>query len=527
MKKIKLFVIAALTLCLYSCVGDLNVTPIDPNTVLPEDVLQTENDYFALLAHCYAGFSESSSQGVDNDPNISGVDGGYGQYMRAMFNLNELTTDEASCAWNDQTIHDLHRMCWTTSDVFIMSMYARIFFQIGLCNETIRRIQASGIESANMKLYVAEARAIRALSYYHAIDMFGNVPFSTEKDVIGSVGPAQIKRAELYAWLVDEIKDFTPSLMENAGSANYGRFDQNAAKMLLAKVYLNAEVYTDGAVKAWDECAAVCKEVMAKYPTLHSNWRDLFCASNQNCTDEIIFAIQSDPAAIRSYGNTTYVIKASIPSGAANWTAALGVGDGWGGLTLTPEFISSFDQADARYAFLDGTGLTSSDEVHSFEMTDDYTFAKAGWCTNKFTNLFADGSTPADVSFPTTDYPVFRAADAYLMYAECTLHGAGSASEGQAAMDKVRARAGMSPVTLNADNLLKERGYELYWENYRRSDLIRFGKYVGEGQSLWSYKGYTGGDDKSGRTVDAFRALFPIPSSDINANGKLTQNPGY
>lgn len=527
MNKIKIFVLAAFAAVLCSCVNDLNVTPIDPNTALPEDVLSTEQAYFSVLAQCYAGLAESSSQGVDSDPNIHGVDGGYGQYMRALFNLNELTTDEAACCWDDQTIHDLHRMCWTTSDVFIMSMYARIFFQISVCNEMIRQAQNCGINSASIQMYIAEARALRALSYYHAIDMFGNVPFSTENDPIGVEGPEQISRADLYKWLVEEIKDFTPALMESAGAANYGRFDQYAAKMLLAKVYLNAEVYTNGAVSAWNECAAVCKEVMAKYPTLHANWKDLFCASNEECTDEIIFAVQSDPFSVKSYGNTTYIIKASVAAGAKDWTAALGVGDGWGGLTVTPEFINSFDKSDARFAFTDGTGLTSKDEVHSLEMTDDYTFAANGWCSIKFTNLYADGTTPKEISFPSTDYPVFRAADAYLMYAECTLHGAGSAAEGQAAMDKVRERAGMPSVTLNAENLLKERGYELYWENYRRSDLIRFGKYVGDDQAVWSYKGYQGGSETQGQKVADKWALFPIPASEVNASNKITQNAGY
>ena len=254
-----------------SCIKDLDVIPIDPNLDLPSDILSSEAAYGQVLAQCYAGLSESSSIGVDSDPNISGVDGGYGQYMRALFYLNEIPTDEANCCWNDNTLADIRRNKWASSDIFIMSMFARIYFQISQCNEFIRKAQASQwADSQNMKQWIAEARALRALSYYHAIDMFGNVPFATEQNSVGSVGPEAKTRAEMYEWLVAEIQDFTPGLLKRPDASNYGRCTQMMAKMLLAKLYLNAEVYTGGKTSAWKECAGVCKEIIAEYNPLHN-----------------------------------------------------------------------------------------------------------------------------------------------------------------------------------------------------------------------------------------------------------------
>ena len=115
-----------------SCVGDLNVTPIDPNTVLPQDVLNNQDAFTSLLAKCYQGLSSSSSHGQDGGPDISGVDGGFGQYMRALVNMEELPTDVITCCWNDGNLFDIHHMSWTSSNEFSLSMYYRIFFQISL-----------------------------------------------------------------------------------------------------------------------------------------------------------------------------------------------------------------------------------------------------------------------------------------------------------------------------------------------------------------------------------------------------------
>lgn len=511
-----------------SCVNDLNVTPIDPNLSLPDEVLNSVSAYEQVLAKCYQGLSCSASKGPDSDPDIQGIDGGFGQYMRALFYLNELPTDEASTCWNDQTIHSLHGLSWSTSDVFVSAMFARIYYQIGLCNEFIRRSEASKFaDNDTMKVYIAEARALRALSYYHAIDMFGNVPFATEKNSLGSTGPEQISRKNLYDWLVGEIIDFTPDL-KAVGTNEYGRVDQGFGHILLAKMYLNSEVYTDGEEKDFGKCVTMCKQVIGEYPDLQKNWQSNFMADN-NTSSEIIFAAESDGVNTQSYGGTNFVIKASIVSGNSEWQDALGMNDGWGGLVVTPEFIDSFDDKDSRKMFTDASEFldpNSEDydaQVHSKDIIDDKLFT-SGYCSMKFTNRTSDGGYGSALNFPDTDYPVFRTADAYLMLPEAEIRENGSVSaDGLAAFNAVHTRAGLTAVnTVTLDQILKERGHEFYFENFRRSDLIRFGKFT-TSDYLWEWKGGV----YEGEAVDSHYKLFPIPSGEINANSNLQQNPGY
>ena len=513
-----------------SCVNDLNVTPIDPNIQTPEDVLNSIEAYQQLLAKCYGGLSVSASEGPDSSPDIDGIDGGYGQYMRALFHLQELPTDEASVCWNDQTIKSLHGLSWTTSDVFVTAMFSRIYYQIGLCNEFIRRAEAAEeFQGEEMDYMLAQARALRALSYYHAIDLFGNVPFATEDNSVGASGPDQILRYDLYEWLVNEIDGeygFRDDLRP-AASTEYGRTSQEFATMLLAKIYLNAEVFTADdpqgrpVISAWDECAAESKKIVDTY-SLPSEWQWNFSADNNLCP-EIIFAVQSDGVNIQTYGSTNFVIKGSIVSGNPDWQAALGTNDGWGGLVVTPQFLDLFDEStDQRFLFTDGSEF--GEQAHTREIIDNSNFA-SGWCQMKFTNLKHDGS-PADnstSSYPDTDYPIFRAADAYLMLAEAQLRKGGIQADGLAAYNAVRERAGLgSSSSVTLDDILDERARELYWENMRRQDLVRFGLLTSS-TYLWDWKG----GSYQGNSVDDRYNLYPIPTTEINSNSKLKQNPGY
>ena len=191
---------------LTACVGDLDVTPIDPNLDTPENVLTGTEAYNQLLAKCYSALSVSSPDGDSGAPDIKGIDGGFGQYLRALFNMQEITTDEVVIGWNDQTLKDLHGLQWTSSDVFVGACYSRVLYQISICNEVIRRIdKASNANDAAMQQYRAEARAIRGLSYLHAIDLFGNVPFTDENSEVGGANPEQISRSNLFNWLVKDM----------------------------------------------------------------------------------------------------------------------------------------------------------------------------------------------------------------------------------------------------------------------------------------------------------------------------------
>ncbi len=521
---------AACTLGASSCVNDLDVTPIDPNIQLPAEVLNSQEAYEQLLAKCYAGLACSKADGPHgSQDDISGVDAGFGQYMRALWNMQCLTTDEATCCWNDTGLPDMHNLCWTTSNQFIVSMYYRIFYQVGLCNEFIRQANANvaGLSDADFPKkaeFIAEARALRALSYYHAIDMFGNVPFSTEANSVGSDGPSQISRADLYNWLVNECTELlaADSALAAPGQNVYGRCDKAFVQMILAKLYLNAEVWVGQ--NKYAECAEVCRQLRSEYPKLHDNYAELFMADNHLWTknqtyngDEIIFAVPQDGIETQSYGATTFLIFAAV--GGSMDAASFGISSGWGGLSMTKDFTSKFDaDNDSRAMFYTAYGA-GIDDYLVFDASE----GESGYKSMKYSNVNHDGSAAKANGFVDTDVPVFRAADAYLMLAECAKRGGATEEEGRAALNDVRKRAGLTEVdSYSLQDVLDERARELYWEFTRRQDLIRFGQFT-TGDYLWEWKGGT----RNGQAVKSHLNLMPLPPADINANGNLSQNEGY
>lgn len=512
-----------------SCVKDLNVTPIDPNTVLPEDVLSTQEAFTQLLSKCYQGLCSSSSSGPSGSPDIDGVDGGYGQYLRALINMNDLSTDVCTCAWNDGSLFDIHNMCWNSSNEFVLAMYYRIFFQISQCNEFIRQSLKATFNGYTLKeAYMAEARALRLYSWYNAIDMFGNVAFYDENSSVGSTGGPRLTRAELFTWMVAEAQSLlaNPSLAE-PGKNEYGRCDKGLVQMILAKLYLNAEVWAGQAM--YSECATICQDIIAEYP-LHGKYADLFCADNHLCTknttyngDEIIFAAPQDGLMLQSYGSTNFLVfgfswKVDGNPDKTMDMSQLGISSPWSGYSLTGAFTSKFSDKDARAMFFKGGFSQYVSEIRSSSGDSE------GWKSMKYTNVNHDGSAAQAAGFVDTDFPLFRSADAYLMYAECAARGAAGAdkSKGQNYLNAVSNRAGAGDLSLSLGNILDERGRELYLEGFRRQDLIRFGLFT-SGDYLWEFKG----GDPAGKSVDSHFNLFPITSGDINANSNLIQNPGY
>ena len=516
MKTMKYFLsILAATALLASCIGDLNVTPIDPNSNTADKALVDEAAYTSFLASIYTGFATSGYYGANGDPSISGLDGGASQYIRGLFHHSELTTDEAVCGWNDQTIKNFHWMNWTTDDTFIYAFYSRIFMQVSAANEFIREAMASDVTFSQKEEFIAEARVLRALAYFHAIDNFGNVPFADETSVVGAF-PSQISRVELFNWLERELTDLiNNSALAGARANGFARADKGVAKFLLAKLYLNAKVYTG--TDRYNDCATVLGSLMNDGYSLHTTpngdifnaYQDLFLADNNKCTDEIIFAIEQDGINTTSYGATNYLIFAS--TGGEMDPAALGISSGWGGLRTTPEFYDKFTGTDARNLFYTATQQKSIDDLGEFSH---------GYAFMKFRNIKSDGNPGQELGFVDTDFPMMRYADVLLMAAECALNGA--SIDGLGAFNQVRARAGLPAVTaLNAQLILDERGRELYQECWRRSDLIRFGQFT-SGYN-WQWKGNV----KEGKDVESYRTLFPIPDSDRLANTGLQQNQGY
>jgi hypothetical protein len=510
---------------LTACTGDLNVTPIDPSTNTPSNTLTSIEKYDQLLAKCYSALSVSSPDGSSGDPDIDGIDGGFGQYLRAYFNCQELPTDECVMGWNDQTIKDLHGLQWTSSDVFVSAMYYRVMYEVSLCNEVIRQINNSGIEDPKMQQYKAEARCIRALAYLHAIDMFGNVPFTDETSPVGGTNPSQIKRADLFTWLETELKSLTTDDNLPANPEKY-RAGKGMAYMMLAKLYLNAKVYTGTAKYA--ECADACKSILGLGYQLESqaNYFNMFGADNDQYLGvghEIIFSVYQDHINTQTYGGTTYIINAET-GGSMDYLNLIGLGGaGWGGLRVTPEFVNLFESSDIR-------GKRFYTNGQNKEIKDIATFTD-GYAYYKFTNKKADGSNVANInSFTDTDFPVYRLADVYLMLAECQVVGGVKVNidghDGIYYFNEVRKRAGANEITSPTSNdIIQERARELAWEGHRRSDLIRFGRLT-SGTYLWSYKGMNSNSGEP-HAVDNKYNLYPLPASEITANTNLTQNTDY
>lgn len=527
MKKIAklLFVSGAIILIggINSCKKQLNQVP--KYGLNAEAVYSDPDNYIHVLAKLYSGLSMTGIQGPAGKGDIAGIDEGFSAYTRVLFNLQELPTDEAVCGWNDPGIPELNKMTWSPETSFIKGMYYRIYYQITLCNEFIRQASDEQLatrdfteaEKSTIRTYRNEARFLRALSYYHAMDLFGNVPFVTEEDKVGAYQPERITRSELFSYVESELLDIDDQLLA-PGSAPYGRANSAAAKFLLAKMYLNSEVYTGTA--RYTQCATYCAQIISGGAyELDDNYQDLFLADN-NTSPEIIFPVIYDGSYAQTWGGTTFMVCASL--GGSMVAADYGVNGKWGGLRATAPFVDKFADStlDDRFLFY-RTG-------QSKEITSLSTFAQ-GYAFPKFKNKTSaglNGSNNAANAFVDIDFPMFRLADVYLMYAEAALQGGGDQGLGLSYVNMLRERAygnstyNFSSLTLN--DIIDERARELSWECTRRTDLIRFGLFTG-GTYLWPFKG----GDVNGISVSDHLNLYPIPTADIVLNPNLVQNTGY
>lgn len=345
-KKFKYLSIAVLAamLAFTSCVNDLNTVPIDEDVVTSETVYEDPNNYINVLAKLYAGLAVSGQTGPSGNNDLSGLDEGFGQYLRALWYAEELPTDEAVIGWNDATLRDFHDMDWSSTDGFVTNLYYRIFYQVSLCNEFIRettpeKLDGRGIEGAirtDIEMYRAEARFLRALSYSHAVGLFGSVPFVTENDQVGAFFPEQISRVDLFNYVESELMDIESQLAAPR-SVDYGRADQAAVWMLLAKLYLNAEVYTGNA--KYTEAITYASKVISAGYTLEPEYTHLFLADNDK-SNEIIFPVVQDGVHTRTWGGTTFLVHA--PVGGSMVPAEYGIDGGWSGLRTTKQFVGKF-----------------------------------------------------------------------------------------------------------------------------------------------------------------------------------------
>ncbi len=339
----KIFVLTGVFLAFSSCFKDLDTVPLDEDEFTSAVVYEDPGSYKKVLAKLYAGLAVTGQQGPNGQSDIAGIDEGFGQYMRMYWYLQELTTDEAVIGWNDATIKNFHNQNWDADDGFIFATYSRIFYQIALCNEFLRESTEGKLDSrgqSNLKgeieAYRAEARFLRALSYYHALDLFRNVPFVTEEDAVGAFFPEQIEAHDLFHFIEEEMIAIEGSLLA-PHSNEYGRADQAAAWTLLAKMYLNGAVYTGE--DHYTECIGACQKVIASGYSLEPEYSHLFLADNDQ-TEGVIFPVTFDGNRTRTWGGTTFLVHA--PVGGSMATADYGIDFGWGGLRTTSALVDKF-----------------------------------------------------------------------------------------------------------------------------------------------------------------------------------------
>ena len=521
-------IFCAALITLSACTKNLDRLPTNSNT--SETQYSTPAGYKQVLAKVYGSYSLVSSTGVGNsDVNIAGItDAATTDFVRAYFNMQELTTDEDVCAWNDAALQSFHNINWTSSNVYIDALYARSLFQITVCNEFIRestddKLASRGLtgkDASDIKNYRAEARFLRAYQYWVLMDLFGNPPFVTEKDPIGKYIPQQIQRKDLFAYIESELKAIDGDLVP-ARKNEYGRADQGAAWALLARLYLNAEVYT-GTARYADAITYSSKVINAGY-SLMPHFKNLFTSDNDVNNPEIILPIAYDASSSQNYGGTTFLVCSAHGTDPTEDKNSGIPGGGWLGNRSTknlPQVFGDYSgNADKRAIF--GPGNLDINSVLTF--TD-------GLPVRKFTNLTSDGKTPYSPNgvLCNTDFPLFRLAEMYLVYIEAVKRGGSGGGDATALQyfNLLRQRGyennSGNVTSYSLADVMNERQRELYWEGSRRTDLIRFNAFTGSNY-LWPWKGGVQG----GAGVDNHYALFPIPAAEIISNPNLTQNPGY
>jgi hypothetical protein len=538
MKKINFIYLMLVFATLQSCTSDLDVIAEDSKVLTADELFSTPLGYKQALGGVYGNLSLTGT-GDAGSSFLQGIDAGTSQFGRCMWYLQNLTTDEVVWTYeNDEGTAELQRNTWSSANPILLGMFSRTMAEVAIANDFLRqstpeKLGSRGITSAadvaEINIYRSEVRVLRALAYYYMMDLFGKAPFITESDPLNFKGP-EFNRKQLFTFIETELNAVIPSL-KAARTNEYGRLDKAMAQMILAKMYLNAEVYI-GTPK-YTECMTKCSEVIAGGYTLRTNYFDNFRADNHT-SSEMIFTLQSDGVKTQNYGATTVIINGQVGSFEGNGVSEFGVG-GWGGaLRLRKQFVQKFDvgpfQTDARKSF-SGTG------ARTLEIAD-LTQAGQGFILRKFSNKTAAGVAGVSSTFVDTDFPLFRLADVYLMYAEAQMRKDGATNSNTATtantqslayINALRQRANngstagnVSQGDVNLDFIIDERSRELHWEGHRRQDLIRFNKYGG-GNYNWAWKGNIANGTSFGTNLN----VFPLPTASLTANPNLTQNTGY
>jgi hypothetical protein len=523
---------------LSACVGDLDVQPIDPN-------VKQEFDQDAVFAKIYATLGLTGQQGADGDGDVDGIDEGTSSFYRMSWSLNEFPTDEMWWVWSDAGVPDINSLSWNSSNDLVTGLYYRLYFNITLCNLFLE--ETDGLSDAKTTQQRTEVRFLRVINYHYLLDMYSTgIPFAQK---VGEI-PMPITRPELFSWITHELTEIEPLLLADGAKIVYYRVDQVAAWLLLARIYLNAEVYTG--TPDWNNAALWAGKAMTSSYELAPVYKHLFMADNDKtgaplnlASREIVLPIAQDGIETQSWGGSLFLLAAPQMNG-MNYT---GSSAQWGCIrsktnlvqqwfTLTAAASIDADEntmpaiaGDDRCLLVSEVRDTAGTVTYEAALaggagTGDAAFIK-GWGIAKFKNIYVSGTAPRNSEQPDMDIPYLRLAEAYLTYAEAVTRG-GTATNGTAldAVNALRSRAHATLWTtadVTLDNLLSEWCREFYLEGRRRSDLVRFGKFAGVVNYNWEGKGGV----VAGTNVDAKYNVYPIPYSDLTANPNLSKSEGY
>jgi hypothetical protein len=480
--------------------------------------------------------------------------------FNGVYRINETSTDETVTpgrpnGWvDDGSYRRLHEHKWTALDPTPRDAWTQSFAGITNCNRVIFQVESGQIpisSASDKDALIAELRVLRASYYYILCDLFGNVPIVDKFDLPAGFVPTQSTRAQVYAFIVKEVNESLPLLSSDAGTAQYGRFNNKwSAYALLSKLYLNAEVYTGQA--DWAKCIAACDAIInANKYGLESNQADVFKTINEG-SKEIIFAIPFDEVYATGFRIHMQTLQ---PQNQQTYNSQASM---WGGgICAIPQFINSYDQADNRLKtnWIQGQQYAASGTplVGVFGTTMGKPLVFTNTLPSIESSLETDGFRVGKYEIKpgvrvdlSNDFPLFRYADVLMTKAEALLR-TGQAAQAATLVTQVRQRSFLanptkatvtaadltqgssypygparnnvvSPVQGGADiqygRFLDELGWEFAAEGHRRQDMIRFGVYT---TKSWLSHVPNG----------SYRTLMPIPQNVLNTNVNLKQNPGY
>ena len=529
MKKITYSIITATILVFTACNKDLDQYP--PTKETSKTVYANPDNYIKVLAKCYASFVTAGQEKGGANPDLSS-NNGY-DYMRCYFNMQESGTEELGSTWieGDNTAK-LTYLTWDANDPWVADMYYRCYYSISLCNEFLKNCTdnaISGFTEAQqnaIKTYRAEARFLRAMAYFHAMDLFHDIPYADESTIGSSQLPQKWLASKIFGFIESELKSCSEGMLD-AATCEYGRAPRAAAWMLLARLYLNAVTYKAGDHNS--DCMTYSQKVIDEGYVLETQYAKLFNADNDKRVGkghEIIFPLVVDSKAVVSWGATTYLVCGEVDTDNGPKSDSVGCASAWSMFRIRSEIPALFDLNNDDRAMFYTKGQTQ-------KMDNGVTDRTGGYFVTKWSNLTDAGLAASNTASDgvNTDFPMFRLADAYLMYAEAAARAntnldiaLGYVNDLRASRHAASVAAGDLIATTNNiafKFFLDERARELYWECVRRTDLIRFGCFTSN-IYLWQWKGGV----KEGIAVADKYNIYPIPATEISANPNLS-NANY